>query len=272
VNMPLAAFEEVLNSSRYNIYTKNSDIIMLMRLGLPSGVETYDFFNENPLRDKMVRRAIAHAIDTRSFVKDDLLGNAQLIVIPTVQRLEGYPTHLTYYEYDVEYSKYLMSLTGYADGFDMKIHVLDGQLSVALVEKIKASLQKININVEYEIYSSVEYRGVFREHRYNAHLQGYQNIHYSNIIEAIESIRINPLSDVALYSIDPRFSSILDELKDMNIRDNRKILLYKELSDMIYDEALIIPFFESRDIYVVDKRFTYNASNVFRYIDFRTKK
>lgn len=105
--------------------------------------------NVEPFTNKLVRQAVAHAIDRDSLVAMVYEGNAtpHYNVMHTISEFH---TEVDYYEYDPEKAKQLLAEAGYPNGFKTTIYSSNGTVQKAVASVIQAQLAEIGIDAEVQ--------------------------------------------------------------------------------------------------------------------------
>jgi ABC-type transport system substrate-binding protein len=228
------------------------------------------------LRDNRVRRAIAHSINIEGFVEEVLLNKANILSIPVLERVRGYPTHLAPYKYHLEYSRLLMTEAGYSNGFDMKIQVIEGKFANSVIDLITESLKDININANFVFVSHLDLQGLILNDLISAFIggspfRGRINIHDS-LPDYYARFPDNIYINQSIFRLFPEIWNYIEDLQKMSQFDERMDIYQQRLASLVHQEAVVIPLFEPYDIWVIDKRFSFNYSNTFRFIDFKVIK
>ncbi|HYF81611.1 MAG TPA: ABC transporter substrate-binding protein [Clostridia bacterium] len=102
-----------------------------------------------PFNNKLVRQAVAHAINREDLVALVYEGNATPaynIMHPSSE----FTVDVDYYEYDIEKAKALLAEAGYPDGFKTTIYSSSGTVQKAVDSVIQAQLGEIGIEVEIQ--------------------------------------------------------------------------------------------------------------------------
>jgi len=98
----------------------------------------------HPIKNLKVRRAISHAINRQAIV-DNLLPQGSKVIHPACYPTQvGCTGDIPKYEYNVEKAKKLMKEAGYADGFDLVMHLYR---DTNMAEVMANDLGKIGIRV-----------------------------------------------------------------------------------------------------------------------------
>ncbi|MEQ2526883.1 ABC transporter substrate-binding protein [Bacillaceae bacterium CLA-AA-H227] len=74
-----------------------------------------------PLKEKLVRQALNHAVDKQQIIDAFYAGAAEPAINPMPPVVAGYNPDVADYEYDPEKAKELLAEAGYPDGFEMEL-------------------------------------------------------------------------------------------------------------------------------------------------------
>lgn len=102
---------------------------------------------ESPLKNKLVRQAINHAVDRQAIVDALVQGGSTLVNTPCSPIQFGCSTDVAVYGYDPEKAKTLLAEAGYPDGFSIK---MTGYRDKSYAEAIQQFLSEIGIDLSYE--------------------------------------------------------------------------------------------------------------------------
>ncbi|MFP3360460.1 ABC transporter substrate-binding protein, partial [Planococcus sp. SIMBA_143] len=72
--------------------------------------------NRGPLKDKLVRQALNHAVDKQALIDSFYAGQAEPAKNPMPPVIGGYNDDIEGYEYDLDKAKDLLKEAGYEDG------------------------------------------------------------------------------------------------------------------------------------------------------------
>ena len=284
-NLYIGKYDEVLATKKYQILEKDSNLVMYLMLNATSeripSIRANSALSEggeidNPLRDKRVRQAIAHIIDVRSFITNDMHSKAYPIILPALRHLYGYPTEKECYEYDLELSKSLMEKAGYSEGFEIDLHCTNSRISRPLAFFIKQCLEDINIivNIEYIENNAIRTRDTSR-----AMILSSMNIRSNFTLGYTLNNRYRyrhnpnyPRGENIFGNYNPRINELLDQITTTSIDISELSGLYKELTDIIIDETFIVPIINPFNIYAVSKKFTYTHRPYLKFTDFSVVK
>jgi|GEM_PF-1462604 len=274
-DVPLSAYNEVFNTSSFTTFSSDrTDVILLLSFDVLNAESPDTNLSYNPLLDKKVRYAIAHAIDMNSFVKNKLYGKAKLLSVPALPRSHGYPIHLENYRYDLEYSKSLMAEAGLSEGFEMKVRVMSGPLLCYISEYIKDSLKDINIDVTLDYKSTVEFDYSNTSAQPIAIISGFNLRNRASLYRAFESYMVvnNQTGNrTRTCAMNPKQREIINRIRNMNELDTNLPALRRELVDIVYDDLFILPLFQPYDVFILNKKVYTEYDSSYRFINFKTK-
>src|SRR5512139_974539 len=140
----------VVGSTQYPVYKADPQISKNM-------VEVAELFtrmigfnpNYEPFKNKLVRQAINHAIDTKLIIERLLKGKAFQAVSYLPSTSPAFDAKATGYEYNVEKAKALMKQAGYEQGFTFEcIGTSNESWGIPVVEAIMPFLRAINVTVK----------------------------------------------------------------------------------------------------------------------------
>lgn len=112
------------------------------------------FNNEDEhFSNKLVRQAVAHAVDRNAIILGALDGYGKPLHTPMTSAAFGWPEDFENREYNVEKAKQLLAEAGYPDGFTTTISTTDSlELYRKTAEIFQAQLQAIGIQAEIEVF------------------------------------------------------------------------------------------------------------------------
>lgn len=138
---------------------------------IPNVVMLYLTMNntKEPFNNKLVRQAIAHAIDKESLIVAGYngLGSVHNSMINRGQF--GLDKSNTGYKYDLEKAKALLKEAGYPNGFTFKL-AYNGSAKGLMAQVIQENLSKIGVKVVLEEMESPALKSMLNEHNHEAAL------------------------------------------------------------------------------------------------------
>ena len=231
---------------------------------------------KNPLQDRRVRFAIASAIDTKTFIEEIVFNKAYPLVIPALRGSFGYPIEKECYDYNIENSKELLKEAGYPNGFRIVLWVYESKFLDYLATYIKESLSQINIEVIIENKALEEHSEPFEDEVPDAYLVTSGGGDTHSIWEAIHNFFYMTTETTGLWNKfenqHKTINDLLDEIEKSSELDENIMDLYKTLTDLIYEEAIVIPFMNPLSLRVINNKFTFERSVPFKFTDFKIEQ
>lgn len=277
INPPMERYTVLRNSEHINMKQIKSGITMYMMFDLVRPKTPDIPLSVNPLRDVRVRKAIVHAVDIDQFIEEYLHGNATSLSLPWTSSLLGTDKSLPFRKYDPELSRQLLKQAGYPNGFSMVLHCIENKYygDKELGQYVKKALEEIGIKTELKLYRSEEFYNTINTRQVSCFITGY-SIHGLDTMSALRSLFYSSEGYTGTMNrfnyYNPEINQIVDQVKDMAENDKRKDELLLRASQLVYDNVLILPFYNPQDIYAYSKKIEWNPySNELKIKDFRKK-
>ncbi|WDV46285.1 ABC transporter substrate-binding protein [Clostridiaceae bacterium M8S5] len=204
-----------------------------------------------PLKSKLVRQAIAHAIDKEAI--KILSGGSSISHSMVPKVLPSYNDNIKKFEYNIDKAKELLKEAGYENGFDLKITIYDaGKKSTA--ELIQSNLGEVGINVEVE---QLEF-GTFIEGLDAGTLQmtiaswSMDNLHPSGGVNVYYSKMAGSYANNSYY-VNPEIDKLIQQgLKEVDAAKSKEI--YDKIQVIGADSAAYIPLLNPLSYYVTSSK------------------
>ncbi|WP_299617155.1 ABC transporter substrate-binding protein [Pelagibius sp.] len=204
-----------------------------------------------PLDNKLVRQAVAHAIDRNAMVQFKGESVTRGAVSPVPEGYLGYTNEVPTYDYNVDKAKELLAQAGFADGVTLKaIHTtLPGMLTT--IEAVQALLKQANINLEIEPVEHATFHQRIRE-------DASQVVHYSAARFPIADVYLTQFyhsdSIVATPSAITNFShcAVADgEIEAARVEQNaaEQKLLWAKAQQKIMEEVCSVPIYQNLQLW-----------------------
>ncbi|MCY9002416.1 MULTISPECIES: ABC transporter substrate-binding protein [Peribacillus] len=207
-----------------------------------------------PLDDINVRKAIAHAIDVKKYVKEVYGdGGAGIEAIGPIGSTLFGASDLGTYEYDPELSKKLLAEAGYENGLTLPKQFLSSRPNyVQMMTFIQEELRKANIDMPLEKVDVATYGANIRQNLNGIVLYGRATKPHASF--ALDDHYYGP-STVGKETGKLNFShynksDALIEQAAKEIDPDKAVSLYKEIQQNIYDEYVVVPVSETKNILV----------------------
>lgn len=229
-------------------------------VGTPSvGVIYMGINTHHPiLKNKRLRQAMAHAINVREIIQEELSGCGSPLAGPVYPQAFGVDPTLPPIAYDLERAKQLMADAGYPDGVDVKLEVPDGRFTQdkEIGLRIGRQLAKIGVRLHVDIQPWPQFISRFRNHEYDQmYYVGWGNSTFDpDEVYRNAYIAPNPWNPTDFHN---------DNMADMvmeasNILDPvRRNELYRMACLIFRDELPWIPLFQQFDLYGLSKKWNW---------------
>lgn len=233
------------------------------RVGVRSvpGLRIYFFaFNVNykPWDNKLVRQAANYCVDADAIVKNIFDGNGEVLQGPVGPRVIGYNPGLKRYPYDPKKARELLAKAGHPDGVDVKLHYSPGKYEkdTELVQVVANQMSKGGFRVQIVPQEWVVFWG---RGGVNGGKVPFYYIGRGSVLDA----------DTPLYqyfrtggSKRTNFSHAeFDQLVDAEQAesdDAKRLSILRKMSEVIMDEAPLIPLYQLFDHYGAARNIDWN--------------
>lgn len=196
-----------------------------------------------PFDNKLVRQAVAHAIDRESIVNNVLLGVGEVNNQPLNRGTFGWNPNLsTEYEYDPERSRALLAEAGYPDGFDT-VYSFTRVSGQPMQDAIQANLAAVGINVTLEQLESAAWTEKRNKQEHCLINDGWGAIFNDadfGLYQKFHSSSIPPNGANSYFFSNPELDRLLDEAR-AELDPEAREQLYWDAMDLIMEEAIAIP-------------------------------
>ncbi|MBM7704439.1 ABC transporter substrate-binding protein [Metabacillus iocasae] len=203
-----------------------------------------------PLKDKLVRQALNHAVDKQALLDAFYAGEGTPAKNPMPEVVEGYNAAIEDYPFDLEKAKALLAEAGYADGFEMELWAMpvarpympDGQ---KVAEALQANFEKIGVKAKIVTYEWATYLDKARAGEADSFLLGWtgDNGDADNFLYVLldkDSIGSNNYS---YYSNDEVHNLLIEA--QSTVDQAKRNELYARAQEIIKDDAPWIPLVHS---------------------------
>ena len=208
-----------------------------------------------PFNNLLVRQAINYAVDKEAIIQIAEEGMGKVTDSIFNKHIFGYSENVKGYEYNPEKAKELLAEAGYPDGFEITLKTMESQKKVAQI--IQEDLNKIGITANVEVCEK------------NAYIQDIIGGNYE-----MGNLGITVGTDAEFFSIafhstgglnvskynNPRVDALFEEAKTI-LDKNERIARYEELSQILVDDAVVVP------LYFPTKAYAAHKDLKIRYID-----
>ncbi|ABO65860.1 ABC transporter substrate-binding protein [Geobacillus thermodenitrificans] len=203
-----------------------------------------------PLKNKLVRQALNHAVDKKAIIDAFYAGQAEVAKNPMPPSIPGYNDAIQDYPFDLEKAKQLLAEAGYPNGFEIELWAMpvprpympDGQ---KIAEAIQANFAKIGVKAKIVSYEWATYLEKLAKGEADTFMLGWtgDNGDADNFLYALldkDSIGSNNYT----YFANDELHNILVEAQTVS-DENKRNELYKQAQEIIKEEAPWIPLVHS---------------------------
>ncbi len=220
------------------------------------------YFNvsRKPFDNKLLRQAIAHAIDREAITKAVFLGMANVSHSQGPEGAFGYTGEYDVYKYDPAKAKQLLAQAGYPNGFSFKFHFSPGRylLDQNVVEAIKAQLGQVGIQaevitMEWGTYSEFIAKPV-QENQAEAMFIGWRSINgdVDSAIQDMGSKFFPPNGNNNAFYKSEAFDNLFKQEQSEGDNQKRGELL-KEMQKVTMDDLPLLPLYNEPQIWAAKK-------------------
>lgn len=221
----------------------------------PSARTAMIFINAemDKLKDVRVRKAINHALDVPSLIKNVMGGNAYRVSTLCPRNFVGWDPEEKFYDYNPEKAKRLLAEAGYPNGFEAEIltprgrYLNDVQATEAIAGMLTAVGIKTKVNaVEFGVFAKQTQAHQIPEFMYAA----WGNPHFDVLYTVKAVVRSGQM--FSWYS-NPAMDELIDKANQTADPEKHEGYL-RQLLRLMYDDPPFGFLYNQRDIYGVNKR------------------
>ncbi len=230
----------------YNIEAGNMNLVQALFLNHKAA----------PFDNLKVRQALCYAID-RQMILDIVAGGSGTIIGSNM--FPGFgkyydETLASYYTYDAEKAKQLLSEAGYPDGFHFTITVPSNyQAHVDTAQVLVEQLKKVGITAEIKLVEWGSWiSGVYQGRNYEATVIGLDsNLSPSDIVKRYQSTAKNNFLN---YS-NSQFDSLYPKAY-ASVKEEEKVELYHQLQRILTEDVASVYIQDPANLVAVNKKIT----------------
>lgn len=233
---------------------KNNQDLELIKVGTPTVLSLRFDSAKKPLDDVRVRKAINHAINVDEIIEQMLSGYGNRIATYQSDLSFGFNPDLEPYDYNPDLARELLKEAGVKEGTELDIYTSgDDATFLEVVQAVAFYLEEVGLKINI---NSVENSTLISElipngnagHMYRQGWGGW-TLDYDNTAYAMytEGQKWNP----SFY--DARVQELLDANRK-TVDQKERAVIFKELTEILYDLAPEVNLYQSVDRYAVNQR------------------
>ena len=236
---------ELVDSIKSNPGTTTVEIASENLYFIGLNTETVDAF-----KDKRVRQALNYAVDKDAILQNIMLGHGVPIAVTMTENGFAYPKGLEPYPYDPEKAKALLAEAGYPNGFGPLVfrsrngrYVKDAEI----VQAVAQYLNEVGVKTEIQFVES----GVWGELG-NSHDRGdLQFPGWSGMDPDLVWYPLLHCGEFQSYYCNPKLDTLLEEGRN-TLNSTKRVEIYQQAGEMIYDDAPHIPLMQPTLIFGIN--------------------
>jgi peptide/nickel transport system substrate-binding protein len=213
--------------------------------------------SKSPLMDVRVRRALWHAIDRTTIIRNILGEYADLLDIPVNPKAFGADTTIKGWAYDPDRAKVLLKEAGFESGFTLDCWIVNdvmyqvSQAAAGYLEKLNIKLNfkdsRTNLGQMLQILHSGKMTGIFT--------MGFGSYGIFDV-DGIMPWHFLPSASQAVYEDDPELAQWLLDARE-SIDPAKRKELYAKAQRRVIDQAYWLPWFVMHEIQGVHQDLEY---------------
>ena len=218
--------------------------------------------SKGPTSNKLVRQAIAYAIDKEAIVAGVLNNLGQAGDLPVPPAAFGYNDKIHGPTYDVKKAKALLKEAGFEKGFDCSIWVEEDQTFIEICTVLQSQLLDIGINMKIE---------VMKQATMQSRIQGNQDFdmaisYYNNLVgdadyNLFSNFDPSSMSNYSRYN-NPEVNELILKSREQMDDNARKAVLNKIYPILMADSPMITLYYETMRVGVSKKVEGLTLSNI----------
>jgi dipeptide transport system substrate-binding protein len=241
------------------VIEQNSDLKIISQRGLNIA---YWVFNTQkpPLDNKLVRKALSHAINREAILNAVYYNSAEIAKNPIPPDMWSYHEGIEDYEYNPLLAKNLLYKAGYGNGFEIDIWAFPEQRnynpnSIKTAELIQQDLKKIGVTAKIISYEVGTFLQKVKAGEHYTALQGWiaDNGDPDNFFGSLLSCEAMIPGQNSAFWCHEEFDAIIRDAKRITERKQR-IQLYRKAQEIVKEEAPWLTLAHTRQNIIINKR------------------
>ncbi|MBI3507556.1 MAG: ABC transporter substrate-binding protein [Proteobacteria bacterium] len=204
-------------------------------------------FDRGPLADRRVRQALNYAIDRKSLVRYDLLGNGEPLNSMSMPGEVGHDPSLKPYAYDPKKAAALLADAGYPKGFELNAMIKVGAERLGKI--FAADWKEIGVTLNIDVWNEAQMFEFIKNPKYDIAIgeipDQMSHIYFITAMIVYSKSPFVLAKDPAFDALFEKMVSTLDEAKSEE--------LARAVDRYIHDEALSIFTYQKLRLFAVRK-------------------
>ena len=242
-NMPHGMYNRIASTSGVEAVTVEGARVMLLILDAREG---------QPLEDARLRQAINYAIDKELLL--EVLFGGRGVVLQGQQATAsyfGFNPELSAYPYDPERARELLAEAGHPDGLTLDFKYSFGRYAgdKETSEAIAGMLEEVGIRTNQIVLEG----GEFLSQLVSLQLTPMAFVGYATAPDVAYQYNINLCGERYAYYCNPRYDELV-RAAEATLDPNERLDLYRQVSELAYNDPPYAYLFAPDDLYAVSGR------------------
>lgn len=230
--------------------------------------------SKGPLGNKLVRQAIAYAIDREGIVKHVLSGIGIPGTVSVPPAAFGYNPAIKGSAYDVAKAKALMKQAGFPNGFNCSIWVDDDQVYTEIATVIQNQLSEIGINLKIEVMKqATKQNRLYEKQDFDMNISFFNNLVGDADYNLYSNYHPKSASNNSYYE-NKEVTDLIIKSREQFKDAERKATFDKIYSILLDEVPSIALYYDKLSVGVTNKveDFTLNRIGAHKYANVKVKK
>lgn len=221
-----------------------------------------------PTHDRRVRQAVAWSLDRERIVEQAKGGFGLPSASPWPQSSPAFSdTHRTHYTHDPDRARALLRDAGHPDGLDLQLGYTAVPVTQTVAEMVQYDLAQSGIRVELQPYDSANAQQRLISGEMPAlwtMIHGFAQVTPSTL--AVSAYPFNEAHNTSHFSSGEYTDLVQDAWRRTDPGDEAAMTLFRQISELLLDEAFIIDICVNANIQVASTRLRGVTINKFSYL------
>jgi len=239
---------------------RDANLELLQQPGMNVGYLAMNF-DMPPFENKLVRKAVNHAVNKKALIDALYQGFAIPAKNPMPPVLWGYNDNIQDYEYDPDKARELLAEAGFPDGFDTTLWAMPVPRPympqpMKIAEVIQADLKKVGINARIVTYEWGTYLEKTENGEHDMCLLGWigDNGDPDNFIYVLldkDNAVKGTAGNVSFYRSDELHDVLIKAIRTFDQAERAK--LYMKAQEIVHEDAPWVPLAHATNVAAVKK-------------------
>lgn len=242
---------EWLDAADFEKIIENPDLKLLQ---VPSVTVAHIALNvtKPPLNNVLVRRAIAHAIDKETLVRETLLGNGRAATTVLGPSISGYYDKMEGFPYDPQQAKKLLAQVGYPNGFTLELLTVQPAFDFCL-PLLQQNLADVGITLKVVPLDSTTFFKKINAGEQMAHIGTWNNVILDpdRSVDPFYSPNFGAASNRMRYK-SARVDALIEQGRSISDAQTRAEI-YRELQEIVVLDCPWVPLYSTNTTVCVSR-------------------